>query len=76
MNSIISDLNFTLFTVKAIAISLAAIFATVGSIKIFNKWNTGSYDSGSGGALYYDILMWGGSCMFFLIGRVAISIIF
>lgn len=76
MNDIISDLSFSLSIVKLMSISLAAIFAAVGSIKIFNKWNTGTYDSGSGGALYYDLLMWGGSCFFFLIGRVAIAVIF
>lgn len=76
MNSIINDLSWTLVIVKGIAMSLAAICAMVGSIKIFNKWNTGSYNAGDGGAIYYDILMWGGSCIFFVLGRYAIDIIF
>lgn len=75
LDAISSDLAYAGTAAKGLTLILAGVTGLISALKIYNKWQMGEIENHNGQSVTSEILHWGGSCAFFLIGRLVLEII-
>lgn len=73
MGGIISDMQNALFIIKAFSFTLAFLSATIGTFKMYNKWQSGYYEN-THVNLWTDMLLWMGGLVFFTLAGTFIHL--
>jgi hypothetical protein len=70
MNQAAGDIGRMFFSMEDLSYVLCALIALFGSLKIYHKWQRGREE------ITFDLLAWGGSCLFVLIMPKFLSLLF
>ncbi|RYE22648.1 MAG: DUF4134 domain-containing protein [Sphingobacteriaceae bacterium] len=70
MNQAAGDIGRMFFSMEDLCYVIAAIIAIFGSIRVYYKWQRGREE------ITFDLLAWGGSCLFILIMPKFLSLLF
>lgn len=70
MNQAAGDIGRMFFSMEDLCYVIAAIIAIFGSIRVYNKWQRGREE------ITFDLLAWGGSCLFIVIMPKFLSLLF
>lgn len=70
MNQAAGDIGRMFFSMEDFCYVIAAIIAIFGSVRVYHKWQRGREE------ITFDLLAWGGSCLFILIIPKFLSLLF
>lgn len=70
MNQAARDISRAFFSMEDLSYVIAGIIAIFGSIKVYHKWQKGRDE------ITFDVLAWGGSCLFIVLMPRFLSLLF
>ncbi|RYX85579.1 DUF4134 domain-containing protein [bacterium] len=70
MNQAAGDIGRMFFSMEDLCYVIAAIIAILGSLRVYHKWQRGREE------ITFDLLAWGGSCLFIVIMPKFLSLLF
>lgn len=70
MNQAAGEISRAFFSMEDLSYVIATLIAIFGSLKIYHKWQKGRDE------ITFDLLAWGGSCLFILIMPKFLALLF